>query len=185
VSVTQVMARFGDGTDPMSFFARNPGKALALTFPLARASMAAEDIYTETTPEVRLVDCPDRATWRQLLWDLSQRDGRGLARFTILIHEPSDLRRLQLAYATQNTVLNNGGVAGMIFDRWLVGRMIHLQEVSPTWERIVNAQIAQYFFIGEHFYMYFVQENARALASLEAALRTDEVKPLLEGIALP
>jgi general secretion pathway protein D len=185
VSITQLLARHGDGSDPQSFFARNPGKALALTFPLARASLAAEAMYTETTPEVRLIDCPDRAAWSRLLWDMSQPDARGLPRYTILIHEPSDLRRLQLAYATQNTVLNNGGVAGQVFDKWLVGRMLHLQEVTPTWERILNAQIAQYFFIGQHYYMYFVQENSRALKSLEAALRTEEMKPLLEGVSLP
>ena len=57
-------------------------------------------------------------TMFRLLWDLSQPDARGIARFTILLQDPSDLRRLQLAYATQNTVLNNGGVAGMAFDRW-------------------------------------------------------------------
>ena len=33
--------------------------------------------------------------------------------------------------------------------------------------------------------MYFVQENSKALASLEAALRADEMKPLLQGLTLP
>jgi hypothetical protein len=185
VSVAQVLARYGDGSNPDSFFERNPGKALALTFTLARASLAAEDMFSETVPEVRLVDCPDRATWHQLVWDLSQPDARGVPRFTILINDRSDVRRLQLAYATQNTVLNNGGIPGMTFDRWLVGRMLHLQEVSPGWERVLNAQIAQYFVIGEHYYMYFIQEHQKAMQRIEAALRSAEVQPLLEGAKLP
>ncbi|HEX3096169.1 MAG TPA: hypothetical protein VHQ02_00545 [Usitatibacter sp.] len=185
VSVSQALARYGDGRNAESFFEKNPGKALALTFTLSRASLLAIDEFTEPFPEIALVDCPDRDTWRQLLWDMSQPNALGIPRYTILIKDPSDLRRLQLAYATQNTVLNNGGIPGMTFDRWIVGRMIHLQEVSPTWERVLNAQIAQYFFMGEHFYMYFMQEHDRAMRALEKALKAPEIQPLLEGVTLP
>src|SRR5687767_14011777 len=119
-------------------------------------------MFTETVPEVKLVDCPDRHAWSRLLWDLTKPDATGVPRFAILLHDPSDIKRLQIAYATQNTVLNNGNNAAMVFDKWLVGRMVNLQEVSPNWERILNAQIAQYFFLGEHWYMYFMQEHQAA-----------------------
>jgi general secretion pathway protein D len=185
VSVAQVLARHGDGTRPESFFDRNPGKALAIVFRFGRTSLATADMFTETVPEVKLVDVPDRAAWSRTLWDLSRPDAAGVPRYAILLHHPSDIKRLQIAYATQNTILNNGGNAGMIFDKWLVGRMVHLQEVSPKWERIVNAQIAQYFFLGEHWYMYFMQEHQAALRLLEAALKSPEVQPLLEGVRLP
>lgn len=185
VTMAEILARYGDGKNPNSFFDANRGKALALSFRLARSSMAASDMFTETTPEVRLVDCPDRDTWHKLLWDMNQNPPGGVPRFTILINDPSDLRRLQLAYATQNTVLNNGGGSAQIFDRWLVGRMLHLQEVRPNWERIMNGQIAQYFFIGQYYYMYFMYEHQKALQSLEAALRTPEIATLLEGTKLP
>ncbi len=185
VSITQVLARYGDGGDPGGFFKMHPDKALALTFTLTRTSMLSIDEFTEPFPEIQLVDCPDRDHWRQLVWDMSQPNERGIPRFTILINDPSDLRRLQLAYATNNTVLNNGGVAGQTFDHWLPGRMIHLQEVSPNWERIVNAQIAQYFLIGEDYYMYFAQEYTKALRSIEQAMRSPDLQPLLAGIRLP
>lgn len=185
VSMAQALARYGDGSSPDSFFARNPGKALAFTFTLARNSMYAGDEFAEPFPEVKLVDCPNREAWRQILWDMSQPNERGIPRFTILIKDRSDIRRVQLAFATQNTVLNNGGVTAQIFDRWLPGTMLHLQEVSPTWERVVNAQIAQYFVIGEHYYMYFAQEFTRAERSLEAQFKSPEILPLLVGVKLP
>src|SRR5258708_33134483 len=72
VSVAQALARHGDGSNPDSFFERNPGKALALTFTLARASLAAEDRFSEPVPEGRLADCPDRPTWHHVAWALSQ-----------------------------------------------------------------------------------------------------------------
>ena len=185
VSVAQVLARHGDGTTPESFFERNRGKALAIVFRFGRASLAEADMFTETVPEVKIVDCRDRAEWSRLVWDLSKPDAAGVPRFAIVLHEPSDIRRLQIAYATQNTVLNNGGAPGMIFDKWLVGRMVHLQEVSPNWQRILNAQIAQYFFLGEHWYMYFMQEHQAAMRSLEAALKSPEIQPLVSGARLP
>jgi general secretion pathway protein D len=185
VSVTQVLARYGDGRDPNSFFDMHPSQALALTFTLTRTSMLSIDEFTEPFPEIQLVDCPDRDTWRRLLWEMSQPDALGVPRYTILINDPTDLRRLQLAYATNNTVLNNGGVAAQTFDHFLPGRMIHLQEVSPTWERVLNAQIAQYFFIGTHYYMYFVQEHEKAMRAIEQAMRAPELQPLLTGVRLP
>lgn len=188
IPVVDLLARFGDGRSYQSFFDKNPGKALALRFSLTRNSTRAEDMFTEPVADISLIDVANRNVWQQKLWDLNQPVGVGAAatpQFTILIHEPSDLRRLQLAIATQNTVLNNGGAPGMVFDRWLPGRMLHLQETSAKWERTLLAPIAQYFFIGEHYMKYFAAEHERAIASLDRSLRLPENKTLVEGLALP
>jgi general secretion pathway protein D len=188
IALVDVLARFGDGRNYQSFFDKNPGKALALRFSLTRNSTRAEDMFTEPVANISLVDVANRTEWQQKLWDLNQPVGVGASatpQFTILIHEQSDLRRLQLAIATQNTVLNNGGAPGMVFDRWLPGRMLHLQETSAKWERTLLAPIAQYFFIGEHYMKYFAAEHERAIANLDRMLRLPENKTLVEGLVLP
>jgi general secretion pathway protein D len=169
VSISTLLARMGNGSEPESFFRRHPGKALALTYRLARNSTDPADSSAEPSPDIELVDCPNRTEWRRLLWELNTRPS-SIPRYTILIQDPTDLRRLRLAIATQNTVLNNGGVAGMVFDRWLPGRMIHLQEVSASWDRLILAPIAQYFFIGEFAVPYFMREHEAALRRAETAL---------------
>ena len=184
VTLVQLLARYGDGKNYMSFFKRNKGKALALTYRFARNSARAEDLFAEPLPKIALVDCADREEWRRLLWDMNQSTG-SIPQHTILIHEPEDLHLVQLAFVVQNTVLNNGGNAGMIFDKWLPGRMLNLQEVTPTWERAIMAPIAQYFFIGQYFTMYFMQEHERAIQALDKALRAPENATLVQGIALP
>jgi general secretion pathway protein D len=184
IAVVDLLARYGGGSSYKEFFSNNKGKALALTYRLTRNSSRPEDMFGEPVPTIALVDCPDRATWRRLLWDLNQTTGP-IPQFTILIHERDDLRRLQLAYATQNTILNNGGTASMLFDRFLPGRMLHLQEVSPNWERVLLPPIAQYFFIGEHGTMYFQREHERAIQTLDSALRQKENAALVEGLVLP
>jgi general secretion pathway protein D len=184
ISLVQLMARYGDGKNHLSFFDKNRGKALALTFKLARNSTRSEDMFAEPVPKISLVDCASRDDWRRMLWDMNQSTG-ATPSYTILIQEPSDLRRIQLAYATQNTILNNGGTGSMIFDKWLPGRMLHLQEVSATWERVLLPPIAQYFFIGEHAAMYFTAEHEAAIQALDRGLRRKENATLIEGIALP
>jgi hypothetical protein len=147
-----------------------PGKALALTFRPGRSEPASE---------IRIVESPTRESWRALLWELNQPDERG-ERSTILIQDEADLRRLALAVITYNTVLNNGGEAGMAFDRWLPGRVVHLQETTPLWERILDADMARYFFIAEFYYAFFAQQHGRALEALEQALKNP---PVISGSA--
>ncbi len=184
IKLKTLMARYGDGKDYESFFAKNRGKALALTYFLSRNSNRAEDMFVEPVPKVSLIDCANREDWRRILWEMNQPTGP-VPQFTVLIHDRSDLRRLQLAFATQNTILNNGGTAATVFDKWLPGRMLHLQEVSPKWERTLLAPIAQYFFIGEHFLRYFMQEHEQAITNLDRALRRPDNKVLVEGLTLP
>jgi general secretion pathway protein D len=173
VSVARVLARAGDGNNPLSFFERNPGKALALTFRFGRNSTRAADMFTEPIPDVRIVDCANREEWRDTLWKMNQPID-GVPRHTILLKDESDLKRLQTAVATQNTILNNGGTGAMVFDNWLPGRMLHLQEVSPAWERVLQAPIAQYFFIGEFFTLHFMREHEAAINALQVNAKPDE-----------
>lgn len=184
IKLKSLLARYGDGKDYESFFAKNRGKALALTYFLSRNSNRAEDMFVEPVPKVSLVDCANREDWRRILWEMNQPTGP-VPQFTVLLHDAADLRRLLLAFATQNTILNNGGTAATVFDKWLPGRMLHLQEVSPKWERTLLAPIAQYFFIGEHFLRYFMQEHEQAITNLDRALRRPENKALVEGLTLP
>jgi general secretion pathway protein D len=184
VPLTALMARLGGSAEPEGFFAANPGKALALTFHLVGGAAGAQDMFGETMPEIRVVDCPSRDAWRRTLWDLNQPDERG-ARFTILLQDASDLRRLQLAVATRNTVTVNGGDGAMRLDRWVPGRMLNVQEVAPHWERTLDADMARAFFVGEHYYAYFIQEHMRAIDALDRALRSPEYKPLVQGLAIP
>ena len=184
IKLKSLMARYGDGKNHESFFSKNRGKALALTYFLSRNSSRAEDMFVEPVPKVSLIECANREDWRRILWEMNQPTGP-VPQFTVLLHDATDLRRLQLAFATQNTILNNGGTAATVFDKWLPGRMLHLQEVSPKWERTLLAPIAQYFFIGEHFLRYFMQEHEQAITNLDHALRRLENKAFVEGLTLP
>ena len=46
-------------------------KALALTYTLRRFSDGLEDILKEPVPQVQIVDCEDKKSWRKQLWELN------------------------------------------------------------------------------------------------------------------
>lgn len=184
-TVGGILRRMGDGNTVDSFFKRNPGKALLLRFNDTRSSMKPGAWVSEPQAEVELVDCPDRETWRKLLWDQNQPVNGLQKHYTIVINDKTDLDRLRLAIALKNTILNNGNIAGTIFDNFLPGRMLAMQEIAPDWERILEASVARYFAIGELFYPLFFDAHEKALRELDSALRKPEMQTLLEGIKLP
>jgi general secretion pathway protein D len=171
VALDAVLANYGNGRDPASFFQRNPGKALALIYRMPTASSGVRDMLLDTTPESRVVECADRDAWRSRLWELNQPDEAGPRR-AILLQQPGDLRRLQLAVAVQNTIVVNGGPTSLHLDGWVAGRMLNMQEVAPQWERTVDADIARNFFVGEHYYAAFMQHYLAAMESLDQALHS-------------
>ncbi|UGQ45903.1 type II secretion system protein GspD [Massilia endophytica] len=181
-SLGGLMAAMGDGRDPMSFFAKNKGKALALTFrPIAGTDVA--DMFAEPVPEISLIDCPDRETWRRKLWELNHPSSG--TRFTILIQDESDLARVRLAIALKNTIMVNGKEPGITFHNFQPGRMVQIQRAQPSWEQALEGSVARNFFIGEFFYPYFIEEHERMIRELDTALRRPELKPYLDGVSFP
>jgi hypothetical protein len=181
-SLGGLMASLGNGKNPMSFFAKNEGKALALTFrPLAGTDV--EDMFAEPVPEISLIDCPDRETWRRKLWELNHPSSG--TRFTILIQDESDLARVQLAIALRNTIMVNGKEPGITFHNFQPGRMVQIQRGKPNWEQALEGSVARNFFIGEYFYPYFMEEHERMIRELDEALRKPELKPFLDGVKFP
>jgi general secretion pathway protein D len=184
-SVGGLLKRLGDGKTHKSFFEKNPGKALTLRFRYARGSDKPGEFATEPLAEVRVVPCADRAAWKKLLWDLNQPVDGEQQHYTIVLHDESDLESMKLAIALKNTILANGNEAGTIFDNFLPGRMLAMQEIAPDWERQLEANVARYFYWGELFYPAFADEHERAIEALDRAIRRPDMAKDLSGIALP
>lgn len=183
-SLGGLMASLGDGKDPLSFFARNKGKALALTYhPLAGTEHDATDMFAEPVPEISMIDCPDRDAWRRKLWELNHPSSG--TRFTILIQDQSDLARVKLALALKNTIMINGKEPAITFRNFQPGRMVQIQRSQPNWDQSLEGTVARNFFIGEFFYPYFIEEHERMLRELDTALKRPELKPYLDGLQLP
>ncbi|MBT8484357.1 MAG: hypothetical protein KJO43_02175, partial [Phycisphaerae bacterium] len=174
----QMMVRLGGGPLPTSFFRRMPGKAIAITYSYDRESRDIERLATEPIPELALVDCADRDAWSKLLWELNQPEN-GRARYTVLIHDESDLIRLQRAIALKRIVGLNGGPDRLLLRNYTVGKMLLMPDFQQDQVHVVDADVARYFFRTEHYYAATIKRLEDALRSLDSALRDPEVRAIL------
>ena len=179
--LVETLSQLGDGVSVQSFFTRNPGKALALTFNLDKPQAAPGFLETNPVPEISLYDCPDRERWGQLLWDLNQPDPEGNRRSTILIQSPEDLLRLRRAVMTKKIVQLNGGGARMELTNYSVGRMVLMPEPKPTQTHLIDPDVADFFFHSEHYYASTLQEMEMQISELEKIIATPQFQWLREA----
>ncbi len=179
------MSRLGGGTDAKSFFARNPDKALVFTFHYDRESDDPLHLGTEPIPEVAMYDCRDRKTWGKLLWELNQPLPDGRKQFSIVLNDESDLVRLRRAIMLKKVIAANGGRSQSTLANFSVGKVLMMPETKAGQANILDADVARLFFHTEHYYSAAINKIEQSIAELDAALRTPEIRPLLDGADIP
>jgi general secretion pathway protein D len=177
-----MLAKIGDGQTPESFFKLNPGKAIAITYTYSRESIEQRDLASEPIPEVALVDCPDRDTWQQLLWDLNQPNADGIDRFTILIQDPRDIVRLQRAIMLKMIVELNGGEESLSLKNFTIGKILHTPKPGEDTVTVVDADVARYFFHTELYYSAIIKRIEETIEHFDDVLDTPDVQMYLDPV---
>lgn len=152
-------------------------KALVLTYTL-RPDGDVRDIFSQPVPEVRVVPCPDRATWSRLLWQLNQPDEHGRQRYSIILHDPDDLERLRRAILLKKVVeLNAAGYEDLSLSKFKLGRMLLMPSVAWDQVWVIDEHVARYFFLTEQYYPAVIQKLDAAASALQQKLRQQTVLP--------
>ncbi|MCZ6602292.1 MAG: hypothetical protein O6952_04735 [Planctomycetota bacterium] len=173
------------GEDYESFFTDHPDKALALTFHDLREATGGESLASEPVPEMSIVDCASREEWGRLMWELNQPGNDGRTRYTILLHDDEDVRRLKLAFMVKGALLINRGGRKVSLFNFIPGRVIEIPEPMEGSPRIIDSEVARYFFHSVHYYARTIQIIEAALLRLDHELRRPEFQLLLEDVQLP
>ncbi|MBL4699291.1 MAG: type II secretion system protein GspD [Phycisphaerales bacterium] len=173
------LTRLGDGLTPESFFERNTGKAIAITYTYSRESLAQQDLASEPIPDIALVDCPDRDTWQQLLWDMNQPSSDGIDRYTILIHQPKDIVRLQRALMLKKIIQLNGGDESLSLKHFSTGKILHVPEMGEEKVSVIDADVAKYFFHTELYYAAIIKRIEETLKAFDQALEDPAIQMYL------
>lgn len=174
--LNDVLRRLGTGEDMYSFFQRGTGKALAITYTYDRDRDDIREMANEPIPEIALIDCPDRRTWSQLLWELNQPDENGRARWTILLKDESDVVRLQRAMMMKLTILLNADDEILNLKNFTVGKILHMPAMDDDKVTVIDSEVARYFFISELYYNALIQHIERTLGLIDAALEDPEIR---------
>ena len=184
-SLGQVLARLGDGRTPESFFTGNPGKCVAITFGASRQALQAGHVLAEPEPRITTIDCqPDRSDWSRLLHELNHTSG-GTENRTILLKDKSDLLRLSHAIAVRRLIQINGGKSMVDFDHLGIGRVLSLPEFGEDQNHLLEADVANYFYLSQHALRQFEQEFESGMAEIEKTLRGNRFSDIAPAGQLP
>ena len=153
-------------------------KALALTYTLRRFSDGLEDILKEPVPQVQIVDCEDKKSWRKQLWELNQPDKDGALRHTVLLRNRDDLERLKRAIVMKQTIELNNPEEILSLKSFNRGRLLSMPSIKKDDIELIDADVARCFFYSEHYY----QALQKAVETDIDALRTEIGEDKLAGL---
>lgn len=179
--LADVLNRLGTGEGWATFFERNTGKALALTFRYDRDASDVQRIASEPIPEVALIDCPDRKTWSRLLWELNQPEADGTARFTILLHDQRDIVRLQRSMMMKQIIQLNADDDALNLKNFTIGKILHIPSMDTDKVTVIDSDVAKYFFISELYYAALIQRIEAAIDGLDRILQNPEIRQYLSN----
>ena len=179
------LSQLGDGVTAESFFERNTGKAVAITYQYLRESMEKQHLAKERIPEISIVDCPNRDTWQQLLWDMNQPTSDGIDQFTILIQSPQDIVRIQRAIMLKKIILLNGGEESLTLNNFTIGKILHTPEMSEDKISVIDSDVAKYFFHTELYYAALIKRIEDTLKDFDLQLQDPAIQMYLQSTNTP
>jgi len=175
----------GEAEDDLaSLFRGLDGQALAMTYTMQYGNGVSR-ILDQPVPEVRLVDCPDRDAWAQLLWELNQPDDQGRPRHTILLYDEEDLVRIKRAVLLKRVVQLNANRNALTLNNFSIGRLLLMPTVRKGKVYLLDEEAAKYFFYTEQYYPALQKELMRDVEALKNAMKLPEVSQYLDRIELP
>ncbi len=122
-------------------------------------------------PTVTTIPCPDRKTWRELVWELNQPSPTGAKRQAVVIQNEKDLTRLRIAVALKHFLELNNGSEALKLGNFQVGKYVLFPDLNPKQVHIIDADVAKYFFQTEHYYRATLQEIREATEALERSIQ--------------
>lgn len=170
----RMLSELGDGAETEAFFTTNPGKALAITFNLGTHLLEPGNLATTPIPVIRLIDCGDDKDWGRVLWDLNQPDDEGNLRYSIVLHNTSDLVRLQRAVLLKKIVGLNGGESEMALSKFSLGKVLLMPEAKSGQTHLIGWEIAKIYFQTENYYGAAIQTIEDTLAKMDEILKLPE-----------
>ncbi len=127
-------------------------------------------------PTVTTVSCPDRETWRRLVWDFNQPTPTGVERQAFVIQTESDLLRLRRAVALKHFLELNNGNNALELDSFQVGHYVLVPDLDPKQVHIVDADVANYFYQTEHYYYATLDAIKEATDWLDTYIQESDVQ---------
>lgn len=136
---------------PRSVWDAIGNRAIALVFTNRRDDELGR-VFSEPVPEIKIFDCAGSARFDELVWELNQPDENGLDRAAIVLRRERDVRRLQQAVATRETIDLNAPEAGLSVKQFQTGRQLLLPRRAANRHDLIDGRIAEIWMITDRYY---------------------------------
>ena len=166
---------------PFVLSSKGSGKAFALRYQLRRDSASAGELLEEPVPEMAIVDCPDKGTWRRLLWELNQPGPKGEIRRVIILRNSDDLERLKYAILMKKTIELNTEDNILKLKSFTRGRLLRMPTIREDDVELIDAEVAACFFHSEQYYAALQSALRRDYAAFNTALLGTQYEKLLQA----
>jgi general secretion pathway protein D len=166
---------------PFVLSSKETGKAFALRYQLRRDSASAGELLEEPVPEMAIVDCPDKATWRRLLWELNQPGPKGEVRRVIILRNRDDLERLKYAILMKKTIELNTEDNILKLKSFTRGRLLRMPTIREDDVELIDAEVAACFFHSEQYYAALQSALRRDYSAFNTALLGTQYEKLLQA----
>jgi hypothetical protein len=124
-------------------------------------------VTPETCPEGTRAE--QEAWWADRLWELNQPVG-DRPRSTVFLREEWHVERLREVLALTQLVALNGGPERLRSQPLQEGSMLLLPDIQPAQKHVIDAEVARYFFLVEHYYGAAIDEIGRKTKELKRAV---------------
>jgi len=171
----EAIEQYGDGRGVYDWLEDN-GKALAVTFTISR-DLQPSEVLSRPVPDVRMVDCPDRRAWDRLLGQLNSPDAAGNRRYTILLQNADDWKRLRRSALLKQVVQLNANAKALTRDNFSVGRLLLMPSTHEEKVYLIGPETAKFFYYTEQYYPALQQALTREMRALRQALRDMGIDP--------
>jgi Flp pilus assembly secretin CpaC len=150
---------------------KDNGLALTLTYTVNHDSIDMKTIFNEPVPETKVIKCPDRRAWSDILRESNKQNLAGQTHHTIVINNKEDIARLKVAILMKEIILQNGGIDKLKLDRLKAGKQLLLPDFKKGQSYIIDAEVARYFVNSNYYYKQLITSVEGALNDLINALQ--------------
>ena len=117
-----------------------------------RLTEKADSIFSEPVPTIGIINCPNQDSWSKTLWEMNQPTQSGQQRFTVILRNSDDIRRLKYAIITKKAISLNTEDFALRLSNFSRGRLLLIPRITEKDIELVDIDVARAFFYSEMYY---------------------------------
>ena len=176
----QFLAEYLEQEAPFVLTDEGDGRAVGLCFRMTRTSSEADELLREPVPEIKIVDCPNKDTWRKLLLQSNAEKNGETEKQVIFLRHRNDLDRLKTAILMKKIISLNAADYILKLRNFTRGRLLRMPTIREDDVELIDADVATCFYHSELYYSALRESLQKDFVAFRKALSGTGYEQLLQ-----